>query len=202
MKAAPWLCLPFCFCPSHVAMCAACLQAALQYPTKDNRLHVWLLVGNISLNPPEQADCWQQRSINYTTHLYSQEAISGSDAHRLLHELMLPAPNATAQPGAAASTAPAAAHNATPRLLQGANASNESATDAQLAPRRILHSLSFAFLRDAFVLPATAADQFLQIQNVTLAQLPQGPNAREAADAAAGPWPAELWTVMLWSIDR
>ncbi|WIA35332.1 hypothetical protein OEZ86_003786 [Tetradesmus obliquus] len=178
------------------------LQAALQYPTKDNRLHVWLLVGNISLNPPEQPDCWQQRSINYTTHLYSQEAISGSDAHRLLHELMLPAPNATAQPGAAASTAPAAAHNATPRLLQGANASNESATDAQLAPRRILHSLSFAFLRDAFVLPATAADQFLQIQNVTLTQLPQGPNAREAADAAAGPWPAELWTVMLWSIDR
>eukprot|EP00883_Tetradesmus_obliquus_P006895 jgi/Sobl393_1/17454/SZX64266.1 len=181
------------------------LQAALQYPTKDNRLHVWLLVGNISLNPPEQPDCWQQRSINYTTHLYSQEAnISGSDAHRLLHELMLPAPNPTAQPGAAPTTAPtaAAAHNATPRLLQGANASNESATDVQLAPRRILHSLSFAFMRDAFVLPATAADQFLQIQNVTLTQLPQGPNAREAADAAAGPWPAELWTVLLWSIDR
>uniref|UniRef100_A0A383W883 Protein kinase domain-containing protein n=1 Tax=Tetradesmus obliquus TaxID=3088 RepID=A0A383W883_TETOB len=162
-------------------------------------MHVWLLTNNISLDSLGEPGCWRQRRVNFTTQIFSQEInSSGADAHRLLLELIPPSSNAAAHSGAAS----AVAYNATPKLLQGNDVSNASAPEVLLAPRGILHSLSFAFLRDAFVLPATASDQFLQIQNVTLTQLPQGPNAREAADAAAGPWPADLWTVLLWSIDR
>jgi hypothetical protein len=182
------------------ATCVCCVQGAMQYMTKDNRLHVWLLVSNISLAPKEQPDCWQQRSINYTTQLYSQEVnASATDDHRLLHQLMLPVAQASPPSGAAAT---AAAQNATVQELQSHNVSNALSPAGALAPRRILHSLSFAFIRDAFVLPATAGDQFLQIQNTTLMQLPQGPNAHAAADVTAGPWPPDIWTVLLWSINR
>jgi hypothetical protein len=65
-----------------------------------------------------------------------------------------------------------------------------------------LNALSFAFTRNAFTLPAAAAEQFFQIQNATLLQLPQGPNAAAAADMGAGPAPPDVWTVLLWSVDR
>jgi hypothetical protein len=168
------------------------MQAAMQYTTKKNRLHVWLLVSNISLAPPEQPGCWQQRNINYSTQLYSEEVSSGAEGPRLLQQVMLP--------GAAWSAANAAA---APRRLQASDASNATASaPPPLAPRRILHALSFNFIRDAFVLPDTAADQFFHVQNATLSQLPQGPNARAAADLRAGPVPADVWTVMLWAVRR
>jgi hypothetical protein len=167
------------------------MQAAMQYVMKEDRLHVWLLVSNISLPAPEQQDCWQQRSINYVTQLYSEEvSSSGTEGPRLLQQAM--------RPGAAWTAA-------APRKLQASNfdTSNVTAPAAPpLAPRRILHALSFNFTRDAFVLPAAAADQFFHIQNATLSQLPQGPNTRAAADMHAGPVPADVWTVMLWSVKR
>jgi hypothetical protein len=167
------------------------MQAALQYTTKENRLHVWLLVSNISLAPPEQPACWQQRSVNYSTQLYSEDVSNSTEGPRLLQQVMLP--------GAAWSAANPAA---VPRKLQASDASNATASAAPpLAPRRILHALLFNFIRDAFVLPDTAADQFFHVQNAT-SQLPQRPNARAAADLRAGPVPADVWTVMLWSVKR
>jgi hypothetical protein len=68
-------------------------------------------------------------------------------------------------------------------------------------------ALSFGFMRDVLVLPETAEDRFLQIQNVTLLQLPQGPAARAAAGMNAGhggdgPTPSDIWTLLLWSVNR
>jgi hypothetical protein len=177
----------------------------MQYQTKSNRLHVWLLVSNISLAPPEQPDCWQFRTVDYTTRLLSPDTnASGADAHALLHQLS--DTNSSAHP-AHPVTAPAAGVAAPHgrRLLQSqSNGSGASSLPpaAALGPSRTLNALSFAFMRDAFVLPAAAADQFFQIQNATLLQLPQGPDAAAAADATAGPWPPDLWTVLLLSINR
>jgi hypothetical protein len=181
----------------------------MQHTTKDNRLHVWLLISNITLAPQQQPDCWQQRSVNYTTQLYSQEAnFSSADAHRLAHELLLPSSPAPT------GTSPSAGHRdllaaqepaASPTAAAdppAASTASPAAPAAPLAPRRVLHSLGFSYIRDAFVLPATASDQFLQMQNVTLLQLPQGPNAHAAADVQAAPWPPDVWTVLLWSVNR
>jgi hypothetical protein len=177
------------------------VQAAMQYQTKSNRLHVWLLVSNISLAPPEQPDCWQFRGVDYTTRLLSPDGNgSGADAHALLHQLS--DTDAPAHP--AHSVTPAAAPHGR-KLLQsnGSGASSSSSPPAAaLGPSRTLNALSFAFMRNAFVLPAAAADQFFQIQNATLLQLPQGPDAAAAADAKAGPWPPDLWTVLLFAINR
>jgi hypothetical protein len=183
------------------------MQAAMQYPTKDNRLHVWLLTSNISLAPAEQPDCWQHRSVDYTTQLYSQDpSASSADEHTLLHQLLLPGSVAstgqTAAAAAAAGDSQTAPHGRTLLQSQSTTSNASSSTSAAPAPSRAVNALSFAFMRNAFVLPATAADQFFQIQNATLLQLPQGPNAAAAADAKAGPWPPDIWTVLLFSINR
>ncbi|KAF8060546.1 RPL6 [Scenedesmus sp. PABB004] len=71
------------------------------------------------------------------------------------------------------------------------------------------YALSWGFLPGALELPAGAQDKFLQIQNVSLAQLPQGPGAAAAAGLRAaapggggGPAPPDVWTLLMWSVNR
>jgi hypothetical protein len=145
--------------------------------------------------------------VDYTTKAISPPDTNGSgaDAHALLHQLALPgsAHSGTAAAAAAAATGDAASPGR--KLLQSqsnSSCASSSPPAAALGPSRIFNALSFAFMRDAFVLPATAPDQFFQLQNATLLQLPQGPDAPAAADARAGPWPPDLWTVLLFAINR
>jgi hypothetical protein len=155
-------------------MCFAwLLQAALQAPSEETRLHVWMLLNNISTAEP---DCWQHRNMRYTTQIYGQiqdhTNITAVQEKQALNK--------------AAAAAAAAVHHS-----NGFN----------------VFALSFGFMRDVLVLPQQAADRFLQIQNVTLLQLPQGPKAAAAAGMHAGqggdgPTPPDVWTLLLWSVNR
>ncbi|WIA15154.1 hypothetical protein OEZ85_001840 [Tetradesmus obliquus] len=163
-QAAPWV--------EAVDSCAS-MQAALQAPSEETRLHVWMLLNNVTT---AEADCWQKRDMCYTTQIYGQ-----------IQDYMNVSLGSETQAAAGKAAAAAAMHTS-------GNGFN-------------VFSLSFGFMRDVLVLPPQAADKFLQIQNVTLLQLPQGPGARAAAGMNAGqggdgPTPPDVWTLLLWSVNR
>lgn len=139
------------------------LQDALLAPSEEDRLHVWMLLSNVSINPPSDPDCWQTRAMQYTTQIYGQ-------VHAERSQQAVP-----------------------------------SRQEAAAVPD--MFSLSWNFMRSALELPANAQERFLQIQNVSLRQLPQGPNAARAAgmraeQGADGPSPPDVWTILLWSVNR
>jgi hypothetical protein len=150
------------------------LQAALQAPSEETRLHVWMLLNNISTAEP---GCWQRSKMRYTTHIYGQ----------IQDNMNVSLAQQQQQQAAAAKAAASPA-------VHSSNGFN-------------VFALSFGFMRDVLVLPEQAADRFLQIQNVTLLQLPQGPGAAAAAGMHAGqggdgPTPPDVWTLLLWSVIR
>jgi hypothetical protein len=65
-----------------------------------------------------------------------------------------------------------------------------------------LDSIAFGYLRDAVVIPDTSQKDALHMQQVVLWQLPQGPGVAAAVAAGSARIPAELWTMLLWSIRR
>jgi hypothetical protein len=140
------------------------LQAALQQPpTKTDRLHLLLLANNVSIAPPEQPICWQQRTLLQHTELFAQQASSSSSSKG-----------------------------------QGNGQGN-----AAPSSRGELVSLALGFMRDSLLLPAAAGDKFLLVQNISMGQLPQGPGAAAAAGMGWDkPSPPDVWTLLLWSINR
>ncbi|KAF6253981.1 hypothetical protein COO60DRAFT_363306 [Scenedesmus sp. NREL 46B-D3] len=65
-----------------------------------------------------------------------------------------------------------------------------------------LDAIAFGYLRDVFVLPDSSPKDALQMQQLVLWQLPQGPDVVAAVAAGSARMPAELWTLLLWSIKR
>jgi hypothetical protein len=65
-----------------------------------------------------------------------------------------------------------------------------------------LDSIAFGYLRDVVVVPESSPKDALQMQQLVLWQLPQGANVAAAVAAGNSRIPAELWTVLLWSIKR
>jgi hypothetical protein len=65
-----------------------------------------------------------------------------------------------------------------------------------------LDSIAFGYLRDAVIIPDTSPKDALQMQQLVLWQLPQGPGVAAAVAAGSARIPAELWTMLLWSIRR
>lgn len=61
-------------------------------------------------------------------------------------------------------------------------------------------SVSFGYRRSVVVM-GQASDNALQLQQLTVDQLPQGLN-ESAAPAASRFMPQEVWTILLWSIER
>jgi hypothetical protein len=61
-------------------------------------------------------------------------------------------------------------------------------------------SFSFGHLPNALVLPPSAETASFSIFNTTLTELPQGPNPR--ASTTPGRLPPDVFTVLLWSINR
>lgn len=173
---------------------AYALQAATQYPTTSDRLHVWLLVTNVSINPT----CWQQHDIKYPSRLFS-EALDPSDARTQLHETFMPGNSSSAEsavpPGASLAAASGSAS-------VGGSSDNSTSAGSLVAPSDSLFALSFGFMRSAWQLSDGVPDRYLSIENVTLAQLPQGPAADTAAAAQGGQTPQDIWTVLLWCITR
>jgi hypothetical protein len=62
--------------------------------------------------------------------------------------------------------------------------------------------LGFGFQRDVVVVPAAAPRETLQLRQLVLHELPQGPGVASVAVANGKRLPKELLTVLLWSITR
>jgi len=56
------------------------------------------------------------------------------------------------------------------------------------------------YMRGALVLPPTADNKFFSVFNTTLAQLPQGPDAR--THPAPDRLPPGIFTLLMWSVNR
>lgn len=143
-----------------------------------------MLLSNVSIS----AACWAPRNVSHVTQLYGQEPGS-RDQHRRAHELWQ-------QP---AAQAPAAAAHAQPQQQ------DDGGDGWPPLPRQF--TLAWGHVAGALQLPHDAPDKYLQLQNVTLAQLPQGPGAAGAVALAlpAGssePTPPSVWTLLLWPISR
>ncbi|WIA15144.1 hypothetical protein OEZ85_001831 [Tetradesmus obliquus] len=65
-----------------------------------------------------------------------------------------------------------------------------------------LDAIAFGYMRDAIILPESSPKDALQLQQLVLWQLPQGPDVGAAVAAGNARIPAELWTLLLWSIKR
>lgn len=168
-------------------------QAALRWPKehtiKLGRQNVWMMLGNITVNPADDPTCWQDRELLFPTQLYGQRlhgnASGGVSAHNLADQT-LPLGPGTARSGEGSS------------VVEGNSAGHAGPLDDKFA-------LGFSFMQSALRLPEGVDDKFLQIQNMTLLQLPQGPYTAGAANLAAGqdgPTPPDVWTFLLWSIGR
>eukprot|EP00775_Hariotina_reticulata_P007113 gene7113-7327_t len=158
------------------------LQVALQHPSTGGRLHVWWLLNNITLAPSHDQDCWQLNDVKNPSQIYGSVDEFGQ---------------APAVRGLLADSA-LGTHRSVwrPRLLAGTG----SSADASRVSGFKMYSLGFSYLQAAFVLPLESPDRFLQITNVTLHQLPQGPSAPSAVSGRM--MTADVWALLLWPINR
>lgn len=63
-------------------------------------------------------------------------------------------------------------------------------------------AVNFGYVRCVVVVAQPVTDLGLQIRQLMFGQLPQGPNVAAAVSAGGRRVPKELWTLLLWSIDR
>lgn len=158
------------------------LQAALNY--NSTRVFVWQLQRNVSLAENGQRTCtFASGYVAASTYLFGQ----GLETDRQ--------PVAGGQDGAV--------------MQPGADAAGAGAVRAG-PPGDTVNSLSFGYVPNWFQLPTDAQDKFMQVQNVTLAQLPQlpgsgggaGSQGRSLKDLPGVSSPPGVWTVLLWPWQR
>ena len=145
-------------------------------PSEEDRLHVWMLLNNVTINPASDPNCWKARNVQYTTQVYGQAHHDGVQHTGSGTELPAPKPGA-------------------------------SAPYAAINPTFDMFTLDWNYERSALQLREGAGEKFLQIQNVTLLRLPQGPNAAKAAGMRAvqggdGPTPPDVWAILMWPVTR
>jgi len=160
------------------------LQAAMNY--NSSRVFVWRLLNNVSIGENGQRSCtFQSGYVAAPTHMFGQ-VLSDQKHFR-----------SAAAPGSIFGevTPPA-----------GLDPGTSSAAAVTSPPGDEVYSLSFGYVSDVFELPADAQDKFMQIQNVTLTQLPQLP-PDESAGSRVGrllrqlpgsATPPGVWTILLW----
>jgi hypothetical protein len=158
------------------------MQVALQHTSLYGRLQVWWLLSNLTLAPPNDQDCWQLKGVKSPTHIYGS-----------VHNFM----QANAARNLLADPSRSDAGDWGRRALA---AESGGAVDKARVSVFNMHSLGFSYLQGAFVLPPDAQDRFMELANITLHQLPQGPAARAAV--SGGMMPADVWTLLLWPINR
>ena len=180
---------------SSCSPCCLASQAAISYPKthsiSQGRENVWMLAGGVAINPT----CWQGQNITFPTQLYGQQLCSDASnkgcAPALATDVLLQSQRAQDAAGPTASSSSTTAADST----------------APAQPLANTYELSFGYMRSALQLPADAQENFLQIQNVVLQQLPQGLQAGSAATMMAGDnqdvaTPPDIWTILLWSVKR
>lgn len=72
----------------------------------------------------------------------------------------------------------------------------------KLATAGAMVSVGFDYLTNAVLIPDGSPKDALQLQQLVLWQLPQGPGVASALGKGDSHIPPELWTMLLWSIKR
>lgn len=205
--------------PYKLPVCVCCfidmlpllllLQSALSSRSSSTRTRVWTLVNNISITDSGHLQCsWPDGNITYPMQLLGQVVhtfnmsshVHGVPDRRSTEGIVL---------GQAMANEGASTH---------AQQDGFDVYGAPLSPPLSeLYSLSFGYMPDLFQLPADAQDKFLQIQNITLAQLPQAARSQAAVRGVGrrllqqqqqrmppgqDSSPVGIWTILLWPIKR
>lgn len=195
------------------------LQNALSSRSTSTRTRVWTLINNVSIADKGQMLCpWPDGNITYVTQLLGPVVHTHGNGNRP-HD----SPGAVATPLSAEAIVLGQSGKG-----DGSNGtSNEEAAESDpylpydvgtsgvggptSPPFDELFALSFGYVPSLFQLPLDASDKFLQMQNITLRQLPQmAPSRnlrgrlmrrllqRQNSDAL----PIGIWTILLWPFRR
>jgi hypothetical protein len=189
------------------------MQTALSSKSTSTRVRVWTLIRNVSITAGGDMLCsWPDGNVTYPTqllgpvvHTYGPSARvhdSGSVASPLSPEaIVLGHADADTRRNGSDS---ASADPYLPYDVAGWQGNG----DDVIPPYEELYSLNFGNVPSLFQLPVDAHDKFLQINNLTLKQLPQmAPTRnlrgmRRLLQQAGGASPIGIWTILLWPIRR
>lgn len=194
------------------------VQSALSSKSSNTRTRVWTLISNITLADKGSMLCpWVDGNVTYPTQLLGPVVHTHGLSTRRIGTPT--SSNAYSAEAVVLGHADAEAHRRS--VDAGGTATDVSpvinlpanGTEPTAPPLQGLFSLSFGYQNDLFQLPPDANDKFLQIQNVTLMQLPQLASRhslhrllhhrhllqqQHATDAL----PVGIWTILLWSVKR
>lgn len=177
---------------------------------------MWQLVSNVTIGG---TNCtWSKRIVlnGPTTLLGEVGASSQPGASAQSYPLPAALPPTLSGVGRAAAAAAAVPVNATGRSsqLEDANGSSSSPAVPVGAGPKGSYALRFQYTADLIHLPPDASDNYFQIRNITLGQLPQASSLRSAGWASRGLLQAGqasasladthpgLFTILLWSFNR
>ena len=187
-----------CRCSPCLLCSLGIVQAAVDY--NSSRVFVWRLLRNVSIGEHGERTCtFPSGYIASPTHLFGQ-VLADHKQQTPVADGGDPMVTLGFEAGTSSSaTTPAATSPAAP---------------SPAPPGPELHSLSFGYVPSFFDLPADAQDKYVQIQNVTLAQLPQQPATADdsaggragrllrQASASGAAAPPGVWAVLLWPFRR
>lgn len=174
------------------------VQAAAAY--NSSRVFVWRLIANVSVGKSGEPACpWPNRRVAGPTHLFGEVLRDKAGA---------PQGGVSASAALMADSSPSAMPATWQANSSNSNISSDGAREAYI-PRDDLYALSFGYAASLLELPADAPEKLLQIQNVTLQQLPQlnpgGSRGRRRLRRRLlqGPSvPPGMWTLLLWPFSR
>lgn len=211
--------------------CCLPLQSALLSRSTSTRTRVWTLINNVSIADNGNMQCsWPDGNVTYPTQLLGPVVHTHGPSARVHDKGTVASPlspeaivlghadaalsnrngNGNGNGNGLNATPPPPAD---PYQYQSYDIGDMSAIEGgSKPPYDQQFALSFQYLPRVFQLPADAQDKFLQIQNVTLMQLPQmGPamgqtgglrGLRRLLNMENASPPVGIWTVLLWPVRR
>lgn len=201
-----------------MSLCLSChLQTALASKSTSTRTRVWTLIKNVSIADAGGLQCpWPDGNITYPTQLLGPVVHTFGPSARVHDNGVVASPLSpeaivlghadadTHRNGAASSSGDSVP--ADPYLPYDVGGMQASA-GAEAAPYAELYALNFGYVPSLFQLPVDAHDKFLQINNVTLKQLPQMAPSRSLRGMrrllqSSVASPIGTWTILLWPIRR
>jgi hypothetical protein len=205
-------------CAAFLATSLLPLQTALLSRSTSTRTRVWTLINNVSIADDGNLQCtWPDGNVTYPTQLLGPVVHTHGPSARVHDKGAVASPLSPeaivlGHADAVLSSRNGNGLNATPLAdpYQPYDMSDTRPDGVPQPPYGQQFALSFGYLPRVFQLPADAQDKFLQIQNVTLMQLPQMGQAAAQPGGLRGlrrllenpSPPAGIWTMLLWPVRR
>lgn len=197
--------------PSREPCSCMLLQTALASKSTSTRTRVWTLTTNVSIAENGHMQCsWPDGNVTYPTQLLGALVHTYGPTTRMHDNGAVASPlspEAIVLGHADANTNRNGTASSDPYLPYDVAKASTNAGPVHPPTYQELYSLSFGYVPSLFQLPVNAQDKFLQIQNLTLQQLPQMASSRTLrgmlrrrlqADAS----PIGIWTLLLWPFRR